>query len=397
MSNPNPAPLRRPLRLMISGGGTGGHIFPAIAIASAVRERLPDAEVLFVGAEGRMEMTKVPAAGFRIEGLPIRGFQRGAVLANLGLPWMLLRSFLKARRLVRSFRPDVAVGVGGYASGPLIAVAQRMGVPTLIQEQNSHAGKTNIHLGRRAHRICVAYPGMEKYFPKDRLRLTGNPVRSATVQLEGKRAEALAHFGLLGDAPIVLVTGGSLGAAGVHLGAELVGGLRAEPLGVNLGVAAALAGWKGAGVQVIWQTGTPFLEQARKAVADIAFDRCWVSAFIDRMDLAYACADLVVARAGAISISELCLVKLPAVLVPLPTAAEDHQTANARALTDRGAALLVRDNDTREELGPTVLRLLNDAPARERMRAAIAAFGRPDAAGTIADEVIALANTTTRP
>ncbi|MBK6627329.1 MAG: undecaprenyldiphospho-muramoylpentapeptide beta-N-acetylglucosaminyltransferase [Flavobacteriales bacterium] len=380
MSNPNPAPLRRPLRLMISGGGTGGHIFPAIAIASAVRERLPDAEVLFVGAEGRMEMTKVPAAGYRIEGLPIRGFQRGAVLANLGLPWMLLRSFLKARRLVRTFRPDVAVGVGGYASGPLIAVAQRMGVPTLIQEQNSHAGKTNIHLGRRAQRICVAYPGMEKYFPKDRLRLTGNPVRSATVQLEGKRAEALAHFGLLGDAPIVLVTGGSLGARGV-----------------NHGVAAALAGWKGAGVQVIWQTGTPFLEQARKAVADLAFDRCRVSAFIDRMDLAYACADVVVARAGAISISELCLVKLPAVLVPLPTAAEDHQTANARALTDRGATLLVRDNDTREELGPTVLSLLNDAPARERMRTAISAFGRPDAAGTIADEVIALANTTTRP
>jgi UDP-N-acetylglucosamine--N-acetylmuramyl-(pentapeptide) pyrophosphoryl-undecaprenol N-acetylglucosamine transferase len=364
---------------MISGGGTGGHIFPAIAIASAVRERSPDAEVLFVGAEGRMEMTKVPAAGYRIEGLPIRGFQRGAVLANLGLPWMLLRSFLKARRLVRSFRPDVAVGVGGYASGPLIAIAQRMGVPTLIQEQNSHAGRTNIHLGRRAHRICVAYPGMEKYFPKDRLRVTVNPVRNATVQIAGKRAEALAHFSLRADAPVVLVTGGSLGARGV-----------------NQGVVAALAAWKEAGVQVVWQTGSPFLEQARKAVADLAFDQCRVSPFIDRMDLAYACADVVVARAGAISLSELCLVKLPAVLVPLPTAAEDHQTSNARALTERGAALLVRDSDTREQLGPTVLRLLNDAPARDRMRSAIATMGHPDAAGAIADEVIALANTPTR-
>ncbi|HMQ77326.1 MAG TPA: undecaprenyldiphospho-muramoylpentapeptide beta-N-acetylglucosaminyltransferase [Flavobacteriales bacterium] len=380
MSNPNPAPLRRPLRLMISGGGTGGHIFPAIAIANAVRERLPDAEVLFVGAEGRMEMTKVPAAGYRIEGLPIRGFQRGAVLANLGLPWRLLRSFLKARRLVRSFRPDVAVGVGGYASGPLLAMAQRMGVPTLIQEQNSHAGRTNIHLGRRAHRICVAYPGMEKYFPMDRLRLTGNPVRSATVHLEGKRPEALTHFGLRGDAPIVLVTGGSLGARGV-----------------NLGVAAALPAWKAAGVQVIWQTGTPFLDQARAAVSELGHVDCKVSAFIDRMDLAYACADVVVARAGAISISELCLVKLPAVLIPLPTAAEDHQTSNARALTERGAALLVRDSDAREQLGHTVLRLLNDAPARDRMRSAIAALGHPDAAGAIADEVIALANISMRP
>ncbi len=379
MSNPDPAPPRRPLKLMISGGGTGGHIFPAIAIANAVREVSPGAEVLFVGAEGRMEMTKVPAAGHRIEGLPIRGFQRGSMLANLGLPWLLLRSLWKARRLLRSFRPDVAVGVGGYASGPLLAVAQRMGVPTLIQEQNSHAGRTNIHLGRRAQRICVAYPGMERFFPKERLRLTGNPVRSETVRVEGKRAEALAHFGFRGDAAVVLVTGGSLGARGV-----------------NLGVEAALASWKEAGAQVIWQTGTPFLDQARKAVDGLAYADCRVLPFIDRMDLAYACADVVVARAGAISISELCLVKLPTVLVPLPTAAEDHQTANARVLTDRGAAVLVRDDRSREELGPTVLRLLQDRPTREGMRTAIAALGRPDAAAAIARETIALANTAAR-
>ncbi|MBV6406014.1 MAG: UDP-N-acetylglucosamine--N-acetylmuramyl-(pentapeptide) pyrophosphoryl-undecaprenol N-acetylglucosamine transferase [Flavobacteriales bacterium] len=364
---------------MISGGGTGGHIFPAIAIANAVREASPGAEVLFVGAEGRMEMTKVPAAGHRIVGLPIRGFQRGALLANLGLPWMLLRSLLKARRLLRSFRPDVAVGVGGYASGPLLAVAQRMGVPTLIQEQNSHAGKTNIQLGRRARRICVAYPGMERFFPKDRLRLTGNPVRTETVRVEGRRPEALTHFGFRSDAPVVLVTGGSLGARGV-----------------NLGVEASLAAWKAAGAQVIWQTGNPFLDRARKAVDDLGYPDCRVLPFIDRMDLAYACADVVVARAGAISISELCLVGRPAVLVPLPTAAEDHQTSNARVLTDRGAAMLVRDDRTREELGPAVLRLLQDAPARERMRKAIMGLGRPDAAATIARETIALANTDAR-
>ncbi len=361
---------------MISGGGTGGHIFPAIAIANAVRERLPDAEVLFVGAEGRMEMTKVPAAGYRIEGLPIRGLQRGSILANLALPWLLLCSLLKARSLLRSFRPDVAVGVGGYASGPVLAVAQRMGVPTLVQEQNSHAGRTNIHLGRRADRICVAYPGMERFFPKDRLRVTGNPVRSATVQLEGKRPEALVHFGLRGDAPILLVTGGSLGARGV-----------------NRGVHAALAAWMQAGVQVIWQTGMPFLEQAREAVNALGYSSCKVNAFIDRMDLAYACADAVVARAGAISISELCLVRLPAVLVPLPTAAEDHQTANARMLTDRGAAVLVRDDRAVEELGPVVERLLKDAAERQRMRSAIGAFGHANAAEAIAGEVIALAQT----
>lgn len=359
---------------MISGGGTGGHIFPAIAIAQAVREREPETRFLFVGAEGKMEMQKVPAAGFAIKGLPIRGYQRGSIVRNLGLPWRLLRSVLKARALVRTFKPHVAVGVGGYASGPLLAAAQRMGVPTLIQEQNSYPGKTNIHLAKRAKRICVAYDGMERYFPKDRILLTGNPVRSETVKLAGKRARGVEHFGLKDDAPVVFITGGSLGARGI-----------------NRGVEAALQKWKQAGLQVIWQTGTPYFAQAKQAVERLGYADCKPHEFVDRMDLAYACADLVVARAGAISVSELCLVAKPAILVPLPTAAEDHQTHNARALTDRGAAVLLRDADAVEQLGDKVLALMRDNQALERLRLAIAGLATHDAAQAIAAEVIRLA------
>lgn len=359
---------------MIAGGGTGGHIFPAIAIAQAVREREPDARFLFVGAEGKMEMRKVPAAGFAIEGLPIRGFQRGSIVRNLGLPWRLLRSMLKARSLVKRFQPDIAVGVGGYASGPLLKAAQALGVPTLIQEQNSLPGRTNIHLAKRARRICVAYAGMERFFPKDRILLTGNPVRTDTVKLTGKRPRGLEHFGLRGDAPILFITGGSLGARGI-----------------NRGVEAALPLWRKEGLQVVWQTGTPYLKQAQEAVARLGFADCKVLEFVDRMDLAYAVADLVVARAGAISISELCIVAKPAILVPLPTAAEDHQTHNARALTDRGAAMLVPDADAVQELGPRALELLRDAAARDRMSLAIAGLARHDAAQAIADEVIRIA------
>lgn len=370
----NSAPAQPSLRVMIAGGGTGGHIFPAIAIAHAVREREAAAEFLFVGATGRMEMTKVPAAGYRIEGLPIRGFQRGSILKNVALPWLLLRSMWKARDLVRRFRPHVAVGVGGYASGPLLAAAQRMGVPTLIQEQNSFPGRTNVHLARRADRICVAYAGMERFFPKEKLLLTGNPVRTDVVRLAGKRPRGLEHFGLVEGRPILFITGGSLGARGI-----------------NRGVDAALRSWKDAGIQVIWQTGTPFLEHARTSVDAIGYSDCKVLEFVDRMDLAYAVADLVVARAGAISVSELCLVERPAILVPLPTAAEDHQTHNARALTDRGAAVLLRDGDAMELLGPKVLELFRDEAALERLRRAIAGTGVHHAAEAIAAEVIRLA------
>ncbi|HRO40572.1 MAG TPA: undecaprenyldiphospho-muramoylpentapeptide beta-N-acetylglucosaminyltransferase [Flavobacteriales bacterium] len=362
------------LKVMISGGGTGGHIFPAIAIANAVKERVPDARFLFVGAEGKMEMEKVPAAGYEIAGLPIRGFQRKALWKNIGLPWRLLRSMWKARRIVRTFKPQVAVGVGGYASGPVIAAAQRAGVPTLIQEQNSHAGATNRMLAKRASIICVAYSGMDRFFPKEKIRLTGNPVRQDMVRLAGKRPRGFEHFNLQDGAPVVFVTGGSLGARGI-----------------NLGVMAALEQLRDRGVQLIWQTGTPFLAEAEAAVQRAAYTGARVQAFINRMDLAYAIADVVVARAGAISVSELCLNQLPSILVPLPTAAEDHQTSNARALADIGAAVLVKDAGAVEHLGPALLRLVADPVERQRLREAMATLGMGNAAAAIAAEVLRIA------
>ncbi|MBP8823888.1 MAG: undecaprenyldiphospho-muramoylpentapeptide beta-N-acetylglucosaminyltransferase [Flavobacteriales bacterium] len=364
----------QPLKVLISGGGTGGHIFPAIAIANAVKEQVPDACFLFVGAEGKMEMEKVPAAGYAITGLPVRGFQRNALWKNVDLPWRLLRSMWKARRIVHTFGPQVAVGVGGYASGPVLAAAQRAGVPTLIQEQNSHAGATNRLLAKRASVICVAYPGMERYFPLEKIRLTGNPVRQDMVHLNGKRPGGLDLFQLREGPPVVLVTGGSLGARGINRGME-----------------AALEPLRDSGVQLIWQTGGPYHAQALEAVRRTAYTHARVQAFISRMDLAYAVADVVVARAGAITVSELCLTRLPSILVPLPTAAEDHQTSNARALADQGAAVLVRDADAVDKLGAEVLRLVADPAARQRLSAAMGALGKGNAAAAIAAEVVRLA------
>lgn len=366
--------MPQPPRILVSGGGTGGHIFPAIAIANAIKESQPAAQFLFVGAEGKMEMEKVPAAGYEITGLPIRGFQRGALWKNIGLPWRLVRSMWKARRIVRTFSPHVAVGVGGYASGPVLAVAQRAGVPTLIQEQNSHAGATNRMLAKGADVICVAYPGMERYFPKEKIKITGNPVRQEMVRLAGKRPRGLEHFSLREDAPVVLVTGGSLGARGI-----------------NKGVSAALSQWRHRGVQLIWQTGTPYHAQALADVQAAGYADAHVHEFINRMDLAYAVADLVVARAGAISVSELCLTGRPSILVPLPTAAEDHQTSNALALSSRGAAVLLKDAEATTALGPEVLRLVDDADARKRLGEAMGMMGMNNAAGAIAAEVLRLA------
>lgn len=359
---------------MISGGGTGGHIFPAVAIANAVKEREPATEFLFVGAEGKMEMEKVPAAGYRIEGLPIRGFQRTAMWKNIGLPWRLLKSMLKARRLVRTFKPDVAVGVGGYASGPTLAAAQRMRVRTLIQEQNSFPGKTNIYLAKRVDRICVAYEGMEKFFPREKILLTGNPVRQEVVRLSGKGPRGLEHFGLREAGPIVFVTGGSLGARGI-----------------NRGIEAALPLLKEKGIQLIWQTGTPYFKQAQDAATTLGYNDCKVHEFVSKMDYAYAIANLVVARAGAISVSELQLVQLPAILVPLPTAAEDHQTMNARALTDRGAAVLVKDDEAVNMLGKEIVRVISNEDELMKLRTTIAGLGQQNAAEAIAAEVIRLA------
>ena len=358
-------------RVIISGGGTGGHIFPAIAIANAIKKKRPEAQILFVGAEGRMEMEKVPEAGYEIKGLPIMGIQRRLTLKNLKFPFMLLKSMLKARSIVKSFQPQVAVGVGGYASGPLLRAASNAGLPTLIQEQNSYAGLTNKILGKKASKICVAYEGMDSFFPAEKIILTGNPVRSEVVKLEGKRERAFEFFQLDPNKKTLLIVGGSLGA-----------------WSVNEGVANALDQWEQEDLQVIWQCGKVYHEKALEAVKGRRGIK--VLDFIKRMDLAYAAADLVVSRAGALAVSELCLVKKPSIFVPLPTAAEDHQNKNAQALTSRNAAYLIPDSEVRSKLKDEVSRLIASEEELQRTVEQIKPLGYEDAADIIADEVLKL-------
>lgn len=355
-------------RIMISGGGTGGHIFPAIAIANSLKKKHPESEFLFVGALGRMEMEKVPEAGYKIEGLPIMGIQRRLTLKNLMLPFKLLKSMLKARRLIKEFKPDIAIGVGGYASGPLLRAANKAGVPTLLQEQNSFAGLTNKLLAKKAELVCVAYPDMDKFFPKDRILITGNPVRSEVVKLDGKRQRALEFFGLEAGKKVILVVGGSLGA-----------------WSINEGVGNALQQWEKEGVQLIWQTGKLYHE---RAFEEAKLYESWVKVqqFIKRMDLAYAAADLVVSRAGAIAVSELCLVKKPSIFVPLPSAAEDHQTKNAMVLVNRQAASLVKDQEVKARLGAVVSELLAKPEELNKMSERMESLGYHDAADIIAEE-----------
>jgi len=359
------------IRVIISGGGTGGHIFPAIAIANAIKKKKPEAEILFVGAEGRMEMEKVPHAGYKIVGLPIMGIQRSFTFKNLKFPFKLMKSLRKAKRLIKDFKPDVAVGVGGYASGPLLRSASKAGIPTLIQEQNSYAGLTNKILGKKAAKICVAYEGMDKFFPKDKIILTGNPVRSEVVKLEGKKERALEFFQLQAEKKTLFIVGGSLGA-----------------WSVNEGVAAALDQWEEEGIQLVWQCGKSYLSKAEEAAKGRSNVK--VHEFINRMDLAYAVSDLVVSRAGALAVSELCLVKRPSIFVPLPTAAEDHQNKNAEALTSRNAAYMLADNEVEEKLGEMVSRLINSEEELQKTVANIKPLGYEDAADIIADEVIKL-------
>lgn len=359
---------------MISGGGTGGHIFPAIAIANALKERRKDIELLFVGALGKMEMEKVPAAGYKIVGLPIRGFQRTNMLKNIGLPFRLLQSWARARRVIRRFKPQVVVGVGGYASGPVLGVAAMKGIPTLIQEQNSYPGVTNKMLAKKVRRICVAYEGLEKFFPKEKIVLTGNPVRQSVVELTGKKPRGMEHYGLDPHKNTLLVTGGSLGARSI-----------------NQAILAALPQFREADIQLLWQTGKNFIKEAEQAVESAAYDGFKVHEFIGRMDLAYAVADLVVARAGAISVSELCLVRKPAILVPLPHAAEDHQTKNALALVTHHAAILIKDAEAETTLGPRVLQLLGDKATLEKLSINISGLARTNAADAIANEILDLA------
>jgi UDP-N-acetylglucosamine--N-acetylmuramyl-(pentapeptide) pyrophosphoryl-undecaprenol N-acetylglucosamine transferase len=367
------------MRIIISGGGTGGHIFPALAIANAIKARHPEAEILFVGAKGRMEMEKVPAAGYAIKGLPIAGLQRQItlhnILLNLLLPFKVLSSRCKVRSILRSFKPDVVVGVGGFASQPTLSVAARMGYTTLLQEQNSYAGLANKTLARNAARICVAYPDMERFFPADKIVFTGNPVRQDIENLGVDRAQGCSHFGLDPERPVILVVGGSLGARSINC--MMMDGLGLFPQSQ---------------VQVIWQTGRLMQQQAREAVASAHVEQ-WVKVhpFISRMDMAYAAADLVISRAGAIAISELTLVAKPVILVPSPNVAEDHQTHNAMALVNRQAAVLVRDAEAADQLIPTALTLIRDKAQLESLHTNVLQLAQTDSARRIAEEVIRLA------
>lgn len=363
------------LRVIISGGGTGGHIFPALAIADAVKRRVPNAEVLFVGAKGKMEMESVPQAGYKIEGLWISGIQRNLTVKNLTFPFKLISSMAKARSIVRMFKPQVAVGVGGYASGPLLRVATSKHIPSLIQEQNSFPGITNRLLAKRVDRICVSYTGMEKWFPKDKIVMTGNPVREAMVNLENKKTEAAAFFGLDADKLTLLVIGGSLGARTIN-----------ESISKNIALFEEL------GVQLIWQTGKLFAERAADEVNALNTRRIVTHKFIGRMDLAYAMADAVVSRAGAMSIAEICLTRKASILIPSPNVAEDHQTKNAKALADSNAAILVADAEARDHLGEEIRKLMDNTDLRARLSANAAKMAHENAADKIANEVLKLAD-----
>ena len=358
------------MRIIISGGGTGGHIYPAIAIANELKAIDPTTEILFVGAEGKMEMEKVPRAGYRIEGLPIVGIKRELTLDNLAFPFKLTRSLWRAHQLVRHFRPDAAVGMGGYASGPTLLAASLAGIPTLIQEQNSYAGLTNKVLARWAKRICVAYPGMDAFFPPEKIIVTGNPVRKDIQQADSQAENGRRQFGLDANKPTLLVIGGSQGARTL-----------------NESIEQGLTQFVEAGIQVIWQTGPVFLERARTAVQAVGSSLIKPYDFIYEMDRAYAVADAVVSRAGALSVSELCLVGRPAILVPFPAASEDHQTKNAMSLVDRNAALLVKDSQARTTLVGEALSLLNNADQRAILTKQIKLLARPNAANDIVQEI----------
>ena len=361
------------VRVIISGGGTGGHIFPAIAIANAIKRLRADAEILFVGASGKMEMEKVPTAGYRIIGLNISGIERSLSPKNLMFPFKLAGSLTQSMGIIRNFRPDAVVGVGGFASGPVMLAATVRGIPTIIQEQNSYAGITNKVLGRRAKRICVAYPDMGRFFPSDRIVLTGNPVRQDILNMAGKREAGLTTFNLDTTKKTLLVIGGSLGARSI-----------------NQSVEAHIDSFIKADVQVVWQTGKLFLDQATKAVEEKGTKNIRVKAFITTMDQAYAVADVVLSRAGASSISELCIVGKPAVLVPFPFAAEDHQTKNAMALVQRNAAILVPDGKAMEQACNKALDLLMDEGKRNELMANIKELALPNADTQIANEILNL-------
>ncbi|MDR0765714.1 MAG: undecaprenyldiphospho-muramoylpentapeptide beta-N-acetylglucosaminyltransferase [Odoribacteraceae bacterium] len=363
-------------KIIISGGGTGGHVFPAIAIANALERSGQDVEILFVGAEGRLEMEKVPAAGYRVIGLPVRGFRRRLTWENAAVVASLYRSLRAARRVVDDFRPDAVVGVGGYASGPVGWAATRAGVPLVLQEQNSLAGVTNRLLARRAARICVAYEGMERYFGKEKVILTGNPVREELPRAIHAREEGIAFHGLDARRKTVLVTGGSLGAASLN---------RAVSRWLE-----RFAAWDD--VQVLWQCGKGYSQGLERALRGTIPPNVILTPFLERVELAYACADVVVARAGACTISELTLLGKAAVLVPSPNVSGDHQTRNARALVDKGAAILLADGEVEARLADTLAALLADDGRRRDLSERARALGRPDASERIAGIILSVTN-----
>jgi UDP-N-acetylglucosamine--N-acetylmuramyl-(pentapeptide) pyrophosphoryl-undecaprenol N-acetylglucosamine transferase len=365
--------MKQSLKIMISGGGTGGHVFPAIAIANAIKLARPNTEFLFVGAKGKMEMEKVPQAGYNIEGLWISGIQRSLSAKNLLFPIKLLVSMVKANSLVNKFKPDAVIGVGGYASGPVLRVAAAKGIPTLIHEANSYPGIANKLLASKVDKICVAFAGMEKYFPKEKLIITGNPVRKEVVNLEGKREKALDFFKLRPNKKTILVVGGSLGARTI-----------------NQSIAKDLQLFKKNGIQLIWQTGKLFAEEAKLALVDLGYSGAVTHPFITKMDYAYAAADLIISRAGAMAISELCLVGKPAIFVPSPNVAEDHQTKNALTLVSSQAALMVKDSEAKEILVKTAIELIQNEEASEKLATTIQSLGLRDVSSTIANLVINL-------
>jgi len=366
--------VKRSTRILISGGGTGGHIFPAISIANALREINHELEILFVGALGQMEMERIPEAGYRIVGLPIAGLQRSLSLKNLSFPFKLLRSLRQASRIVKDFKPDVAIGVGGYASGPVLWMAQRRGIPTLIQEQNSYAGLTNKLLGRRANAICVAYKGMERYFPKERIVLTGNPIRQELASIEGLQREATEYFGVPEGNHVVLVIGGSLGARTINrsIMGQLAKLLEKEKL------------------TLIWQTGKIYYSNIKMKVAGLEGDSLKVYDFISRMDLAYSIANLVVSRAGACTISELSQVGKPTILIPSPNVAEDHQTKNAKALVSEGAAIMITDERAPEQLADRIIESIDNPEILNAMSERIRSMAIANSAELIARKVLEL-------
>ncbi|WP_289112220.1 undecaprenyldiphospho-muramoylpentapeptide beta-N-acetylglucosaminyltransferase [uncultured Bacteroides sp.] len=384
-STPLPTEKRSKVRLIISGGGTGGHIFPAISIANAIKELCPDAEILFVGAEGRMEMQRVPDAGYRIIGLPVAGFDRKHLWKNFSVLLKLIRSQWKARSIIKEFRPQVAVGVGGYASGPTLKTAGIMGIPTLIQEQNSYAGVTNKLLAQKACKICVAYEGMEKFFPAEKIIMTGNPVRQNLLGHSILHADAVKYFGLNPERKTILILGGSLGARTIN-----------QTLTASLDVVRAHPD-----VQFIWQTGKIYIDQVRETITTATGEvvrnphistipNLYVTDFIKDMANAYAAADLVISRAGAGSISEFCLLHKPVILVPSPNVAEDHQTKNALALADKNAAIYVKDIEAKDKLLPTALETISNPQKLKDLSENIARLALPNSATVIAKEVLKL-------